>query len=82
MNTKGPTKVEWSAWAAEDPLYGAATWPGHQRGGQQAWTDEAFYDSGRSDCGEFARRWKGYGLNIGNCVELGGGDGRLSKQME
>jgi SAM-dependent methyltransferase len=72
---------EWIRWGTYDPLFGVAAWPDHERGGSQAWTDEAFYELGRSDWADFISRWINYGVNTSTCVEIGSGTGRLTKFM-
>jgi SAM-dependent methyltransferase len=72
---------EWIEWGKRDPLFGVATWPGHERGGSQAWTDDAFYELGRSDWATFLARWVVYGVDTSTCVEIGSGAGRLTKFM-
>jgi SAM-dependent methyltransferase len=75
------SNAEWIQWGKQDPLFGVASWPGRQRGGPQAWTDEAFYDLGRSDWADFLTRWATYGLNTTSCVEIGAGAGRLTMHL-
>ena len=63
------------------PLFAVATWPGKERGGAAAWTDEEFYELGRSDWADFLKQWSHYGLNAGSCVEIGCGAGRITNQL-
>ena len=72
---------EWIQWGQRDPLFGVASWPEHERGGSQAWTDDAFYELGRSDWADFVGRWITYGLDTSCCVEIGSGAGRLTKHL-
>jgi SAM-dependent methyltransferase len=72
---------EWIQWGTRDPLFGVAAWPGHEHGGPQAWTDEAFYELGRSDWTDFIERWANYGVDTSSCVEIGSGAGRLTRHM-
>jgi ubiquinone/menaquinone biosynthesis C-methylase UbiE len=72
---------DWIRWGMHDPLFGVAAWPGHERGGPQAWTDEDFYELGRSDWADFVARWLAYGVDTSACVEIGSGAGRLTKHM-
>jgi 2-polyprenyl-3-methyl-5-hydroxy-6-metoxy-1,4-benzoquinol methylase len=72
---------EWIQWGARDPLFGVAAWPGHERGGSKAWTDENFYELGRSDWADFIARWVSYGIDKSSCVEIGSGAGRLTRHM-
>jgi ubiquinone/menaquinone biosynthesis C-methylase UbiE len=72
---------EWIQWGKSDPLFGVASWPGHERGGPQEWTDEDFYELGRSDWADFIGRWVVYGVDTLSCVEIGSGAGRLTKHM-
>lgn len=75
------SNTEWIQWGKQDPLFGVASWPGRQRGRPQAWTDEAFYDLGRSDWADFLSRWTQYGVDTTSCVEIGAGAGRLTMHM-
>jgi SAM-dependent methyltransferase len=75
------SNVDWERWGDDDPFYGVAAWPGHERGGATPWTAEAFYALGRSDWEDFRRRWVGYGLSLGRCVEIGCGAGRMTLPM-
>jgi ubiquinone/menaquinone biosynthesis C-methylase UbiE len=72
---------DWIQWGRRDPLYGVAAWPGHERGGPQAWTDKEFYELGRSDWADFIDRWVAYGVDTSSCVEIGSGAGRLTKYI-
>jgi ubiquinone/menaquinone biosynthesis C-methylase UbiE len=75
------SNVEWTQWGKTDPLFGIAAWPGHERSGAQAWTDEAFYELGKSDWEDFVARWERYGLDPTSCVEIGCGAGRLTMHL-
>jgi ubiquinone/menaquinone biosynthesis C-methylase UbiE len=72
---------EWIKWGSRDPLFGVATWPGHEREGPKAWTNEAFYEMGKSDWSDFIARWVRYGVITSSCVEIGSGAGRLTGEM-
>ena len=53
------SNVEWKKWGEVDPLYAVASWAGKQRGQSNPWTDEEFYELGRSDWADFVRHWQG-----------------------
>ncbi|MGA2248213.1 MAG: class I SAM-dependent methyltransferase [Verrucomicrobiota bacterium] len=75
------SNLEWKKWGERDPLYAVSTWKGKERGAPNAWTDEEFYQLGRSDWSDFLRQWQQYGVNPGTCVEIGCGAGRITKQL-
>jgi ubiquinone/menaquinone biosynthesis C-methylase UbiE len=75
------TNTEWIFWGKHDPLWGAVTYDFHARGDAQAWTDEAFYELGRSDWERFRPRWEAYGMGTSSCLDLGCGPGRITKHM-
>lgn len=75
------SNIEWEKWGERDPLYAVATWAGKERGAPNAWTDDEFYEIGRSDWADFLKQWQHYGLAPGVCVEIGCGAGRITKQL-
>jgi SAM-dependent methyltransferase len=75
------SNLEWKKWGEIDPLYAVATWKGKQRGSHQAWTDEEFYELGRTDWAQFEMQWRQYGLQQGRCLEIGCGAGRVSAHL-
>jgi SAM-dependent methyltransferase len=75
------SNIEWEKWGEHDPLYAVSTWQGKERGSPNAWTDAEFYELGRSDWADFLRHWQHYGLKAGNCLEIGCGAGRLTRQI-
>jgi ubiquinone/menaquinone biosynthesis C-methylase UbiE len=75
------SNIEWEKWGESDPLYAVATWEGKERGSPNAWTDTEFYELGRSDWADFVKHWRFYGLKTGNCLEIGCGAGRITKQL-
>ena len=75
------SNIEWKIWGERDPLYAVATWQGKERGSPNEWTDQEFYDLGRSDWEDFLRHWQHYGLEIGECIEIGCGAGRITAQL-
>lgn len=68
-------------WGDSDPLWGVATWKGKNKGGDNPWTDEEFYELGRSDWQDFVEHWGRYGVDNTTCLEIGCGAGRLTKHM-
>ena len=75
------SNIEWEKWGERDPLFAVATWQGKERGSANAWTDAEFYELGRSDWADFLRHWQHYGLKAGNCLEIGCGAGRITRQL-
>lgn len=75
------SNLEWQAWGGKDPLFGVIPQPGRERDGAQPWTDEEFYETGRSDWQELMERWEKYGLNRESCLDIGCGAGRLTRQL-
>lgn len=75
------SNLEWKKWGEIDPLYAVATWKGKERGSHQAWTDEEFYELGRTDWAQFEMQWRQYGLQEGHCLELGCGAGRVTAHL-
>jgi ubiquinone/menaquinone biosynthesis C-methylase UbiE len=72
---------EWRQWGREDPLWGVVSWASKQKGGESAWTEKEFYALGESDCRDFFRHWRHYGVGLESCLEIGCGAGRLTKQL-
>ncbi len=68
-------------WGMDDPLWAIAAEPERKRGERCAWTDEEFYSSGEADWRDFLPRWLQYGVDTGNCLEIGCGVGRITKQL-
>jgi SAM-dependent methyltransferase len=75
------SNIEWQKWGEHDPLYAVATWEGKERGSKTAWTDSDFYELGRSDWADFVKHWQRYGLSAGDCLEIGCGAGRITRQL-
>jgi ubiquinone/menaquinone biosynthesis C-methylase UbiE len=75
------SNIEWKKWGERDPLYAVSTWEGKDRDGPDPWTDDDFYELGRSDWHDFELRWEQYGLSRRCCVEIGCGAGRITKQL-
>jgi SAM-dependent methyltransferase len=75
------SNVEWKKWGEIDPLYAVASWKNRERTGSNPWTDEEFYNLGRSDWNDFQKHWKQYGLDFGHCIEIGCGAGRITAQL-
>jgi ubiquinone/menaquinone biosynthesis C-methylase UbiE len=58
-------------------LYHVLTWPD-----KDDWTEEEFYDVGRSDWEDFRSQWLHYAGELsGRCLEIGCGAGRLTRQL-
>src|SRR5579864_5145089 len=75
------SNAEWMRWAMDDPLWAVVTEPERKRGERRAWTDEEFYSSGEADWQDFLLRWRQYGVDTKNCLEIGCGAGRITKQL-
>ncbi len=75
------SNVEWERWGQVDPLYGVASWAGKERGGVAPWTDDEFYQLGRSDWQDFLAHWKKYGVDNTSCLEIGCGAGRITMHL-
>jgi ubiquinone/menaquinone biosynthesis C-methylase UbiE len=75
------SNIEWKQWGKEDPLWGVASLPSKQRGGESPWTNEEFYDHGNSNWQDFFAQWQHYGVNRGSCLEVGCGAGRITLQL-
>lgn len=58
-------------------LYHVLTWPD-----KDDWTEEEFYDVGRTDWEDFRSQWRHYAGELGGtCLEIGCGAGRLTRQL-
>ena len=75
------SNIEWEKWGENDPLYGVSTWPGKEKGSQNPWSNEDFYKTGEQDWSDFSNHWVQYGLSKINCLEIGCGAGRITKQL-
>jgi SAM-dependent methyltransferase len=75
------SNIEWKQWGKEDPLLGVAAWKDKEKGGASPWTDADFYALGESDWRDFYAHWQHYGVNTSNCLEIGCGAGRITKQL-
>ena len=72
---------EWRVWGKTDPLFGVATWDGHQKGGKNPWTDKEFYSLG-DDWFDVEREWKQKnGFLSGDILEIGCGAGRITQRL-
>src|ERR1700687_894308 len=76
-----PSNKEWIQWGEKDPLHGVASWPDSQRDGARPWTDDAFYNLGKSDWTDFRREWQSYGMDTRAIVEIGCGAGRITRWL-
>lgn len=73
--------TEWKLWGRTDPLWGVASWPGRERGGENPWTDQEFYALG-SDWQDFRQAWlRSSGYRPGTLLEIGCGAGRLTREL-
>jgi SAM-dependent methyltransferase len=73
---------EWRHWGEQDPFWGVATWSGRERGGENAWTAEEFYELGRSDWQDFSKHLEAFGVPAHDTIlEIGCGAGRLTKHL-
>jgi ubiquinone/menaquinone biosynthesis C-methylase UbiE len=75
------SNAEWKQWGKDDPLWGVSSWAGKQKGGPSPWTEEEFYELGDSDWRDFLEHWQQYGISTQNCLEIGCGAGRITKQL-
>jgi ubiquinone/menaquinone biosynthesis C-methylase UbiE len=71
------TTKEWRALALDDPLFAVAAWPGKEH----AWDADAFYATGKEDWITFKQRWHQYADLGSECIEIGCGAGRITKQL-
>lgn len=72
---------EWQFWGATDPLWSVAAWPGRQIGGASPWRPEEFLALGASDFTDILRHWQHFGIQVGTCLEIGCGAGRMTAQL-
>lgn len=72
---------EWEKWGVQDPLYAVASWKEKDKSGLNPWTNEDFFALGEKDWRDFEDRWIKYGLNKKDCLEIGCGAGRITKQL-
>src|SRR4051812_12497898 len=75
------SNVEWKKWGEIDPLFGVSSWEGKGKGDSQPWTDDEFYEMGRSDWSDFRKHWDQFGVEPGVCLEIGCGAGRITRQL-
>jgi ubiquinone/menaquinone biosynthesis C-methylase UbiE len=72
---------EWKAWGKADPLYGVASWSGHNKDGVTPWSNEEFYRLGE-DWSDFYEAWSACGLETrGTVLEYGSGVGRITDRL-
>lgn len=75
------SNFEWKLWGKNDPLFGVASWPGRERGGENPWTDEEFYALG-DDWLDFDSAWRrAVGYAPGVVLEIGSGAGRITRRL-
>jgi|SRR5271165_4252808 len=75
------SSLEWKKWGEMDPLFAVSSWAGKEKGGKNPWTDDEFYELGRSDCENFMPVWKSFGYDRSHCLEIGSGAGRLTRHL-
>jgi ubiquinone/menaquinone biosynthesis C-methylase UbiE len=75
------SNAEWKQWGKDDPLWGVASWASKQKNGTSPWTEEEFYALGQSDWRDFLGHWRQYGVSTTDCLEIGCGAGRITKQL-
>lgn len=75
------SNIEWEKWGENDPLFGVSTWPGKDKGSKRPWSNDEFYKTGEQDWSDFLNHWDQYGLSKINCLEIGCGAGRITKQL-
>ncbi|MGA7645813.1 MAG: class I SAM-dependent methyltransferase [Terriglobales bacterium] len=75
------SNIEWKQWGKDDPLWGVSSWVGKQKDAASPWTEEEFYALGESDWRDFLGHWRQYGVSTQNCLEIGCGAGRITKQL-
>jgi ubiquinone/menaquinone biosynthesis C-methylase UbiE len=79
MPTRHASTEEWRAIAkGPRPLYYILTWPDIAD-----WSEEEFYETGRQEWQDFRDQWMHYagGDLSGNCLEIGCGAGRFTRQL-
>jgi SAM-dependent methyltransferase len=75
------SNIEWKQWGKDDPLWGVSSWASKQKDGPEPWTEEEFYALGASDWQDFSSHWQQYGVSSENCLEIGCGAGRMTRQL-
>jgi ubiquinone/menaquinone biosynthesis C-methylase UbiE len=80
MSRADGATAEWRRIARnENVLYSIAGDPAKRESG---WSEDEFYESGRSDWADFERRWRQYAPGLaGTCVEIGCGAGRITRAL-
>ena len=68
-------------WGKTNPLFAVASWENRNREGTSPWTEDEFFQLGKSDWQDFVLRWERYGIDARACAEIGCGAGRLTKPM-
>jgi ubiquinone/menaquinone biosynthesis C-methylase UbiE len=79
--TSPKSNIEWKYWGEHDLLFGVAAWQGKEKSVGGGWTDNDFYNLGKSDWEDFLNHWEKYGVRKESIVEIGCGAGRLTKHM-
>lgn len=72
------SNTEWAHWGKTDPLFGVASVPGRERGGENPWTEESFYSEGEQSWQVLYDLWRVLGIKPGTALEIGCGAGRLT----
>ena len=81
MSHQPRSNIEWQSWGKSDPLCGVASLDGRNKRGQNPWTEIEFYAFGEQNWAEYRRQWESFGVDRENCVEIGCGAGRITKQL-
>lgn len=76
-----PSNLEWKKWGEVDPLYGVVSHKGKEKGQENQWTDEDFYQFGKTIWEKVQVYWERYGVDYSSCLEIGCGAGRITLQL-
>jgi ubiquinone/menaquinone biosynthesis C-methylase UbiE len=76
-----PSNLEWEHWGRTDPLYGVSSHKGRDKGNLNEWTDDEFYEFGKTNWEVLKRYWERYGVEYISCAEIGCGAGRYTMQL-
>lgn len=76
-----PSNIEWEKWGEIDPLFGVVSHKGKEKGKADQWTDEEFFQFGKSVWDMLQGYWDRYGVDYSSCLEIGCGAGRMTLQL-